>query len=91
MRALRVLGLGALVLALAGADAREPEPGAGFELTPPRLAFVDGEVSFLRRGAEDWAPARANLALASGDRLRASADVSAETLRGGLQVLRARC
>ena len=29
--------------------------------------------------------------LVSGDRLRASADVSAETLRGVLQVLRARC
>lgn len=24
--------------------------------TPPRLAFVDGEVSFWRPGAEDWAP-----------------------------------
>ena len=39
-----------------GADAPPPPPGA--EITPPRLSFVDGSVSFRRTGAEDWAPAQ---------------------------------
>lgn len=37
--------------------------------TPPRLAFVDGEVSFWRPGGEDWTPAQVNTALAAGDSL----------------------
>ena len=37
--------------------------------TPPRLAFVDGEASFWRSGAEQWTPAQVNTALAAGDAL----------------------
>jgi hypothetical protein len=89
MRALSVLWLGALAgLALLGADA-DDEAAAEFERTPPRLAFVDGEVSFLRPGAEDWAPARANLALASGDRLYTGAGANLELQVGARAFLRA--
>lgn len=35
--------------------------------TPPRLSYVEGEVSFWRPGAADWAPAQINTALAPGD------------------------
>src|SRR5205814_3935799 len=35
--------------------------------TPPRVSFIDGEVSFWRPGAEDWAPAEVNTPLAEGD------------------------
>ena len=52
-----------------GADAPPPPPGA--EITPPRLSFVDGSVSFRRPGAEDWVPARVNTPLAEGDALYA--------------------
>src|SRR5262249_32167327 len=60
----------ALVLALggaasAGARTRDQESGA----TPPRLSFIDGEVSFWRPGADDWAPAQVNTPLAEGDSL----------------------
>jgi len=48
-------------------DAPPVPPGA--EITPPRLSFVDGSVSFRRPGAEDWAPARVNTPLADGDAL----------------------
>src|SRR5438105_2107489 len=41
--------------------------------TPPRLAFFDGDVSFWRQGAEDWAGAQVNTALAAGDELYAPA------------------
>ncbi len=37
--------------------------------TPPRLSFVDGEVSFYRPGAPDWTQARINIPLAPGDEL----------------------
>ena len=37
--------------------------------TPPRLALAEGEVSFWRPGAEGWAPAARNTALAAGDAL----------------------
>ena len=39
--------------------------------TPPRLGFLDGDVSFWRPGAEIWAPAQVNTALAAGDALYA--------------------
>src|SRR5437667_87838 len=48
----------ALLVALAG---RVPGAAAAIPReagpTPPRLSFTDGEVSFWRPGAEDWAPA----------------------------------
>ncbi len=37
--------------------------------TPPRLSFTDGDVSFWRPGAEDWAPAKVNTPIAAGDSL----------------------
>src|SRR5262245_1015358 len=58
-----------------GAPAAPPAPdGAAApsdDATPPRLSFVDGEVSFWRPGSEDWAPARLNIPLAPGDVLYA--------------------
>jgi hypothetical protein len=52
--------------------AQEAPPGdeaGGVERTPPRLSFVDGDVSFWRAGAEDWGPAQINTPLAPGDAL----------------------
>jgi len=37
--------------------------------TPPRLSFVDGQVSFWRPGAQDWVQAQVNTPLAPGDEL----------------------
>jgi hypothetical protein len=37
--------------------------------TPPRLSFVDGQVSFWRPGSRDWTQAQLNTPLAPGDRL----------------------
>ena len=50
----------------------EAPPAQGDERpegTPPRLSYTHGEVSFWRPGAEDWAPAQINTALAPGDSL----------------------
>jgi hypothetical protein len=37
--------------------------------TPPRLSYVDGQVSFWRPGAPEWVAAQINTALAPGDEL----------------------
>src|SRR5512145_2166990 len=61
----------ALAAAAAPAHAQDDDEALGFERTPPRLSFADGEVSFWRSGAEDWTPAHVNTALAAGDELYA--------------------
>ena len=69
-----LLGLILFLGASSGAWAAAPPPApasptaeAPIGSTPPRLSYVDGEVSFWRPGASDWAPAQVNTALAPGD------------------------
>jgi hypothetical protein len=50
------------------ADAPIPER-AVVDQTPPRLSAADGQVSFWRPGAQDWAQAQVNTPLAPGDQL----------------------
>src|SRR5437899_9324702 len=57
--------------------------------TPPRLSFVDGEVSFWRPGAEDWAPAQVNTPLAEGDSLYTGDGANAEVQVGPRAFVRA--
>ena len=45
------------------------DPSASIVRTPPRISLIEGEVSFWRPGAEDWAPAQVNTPLAPGDEL----------------------
>lgn len=47
-------------------------------ITPARLSHIDGDVSFLRDGAEDWFAARLNTPLAVGDELYAGAGATFE-------------
>jgi hypothetical protein len=58
-----------LVAGVAGAAEPPPPPPPGSDVTPPRLSFIDGAVSFWRPGADDWTPARVNTPLAAGDEL----------------------
>ena len=59
------------------ASRRVPRPGRprgradAQEITPPRVSYIHGEVSFWRPGATDWAPAALNMPLAPGDVLYA--------------------
>lgn len=57
--------------------------------TPPRLSLIDGEVSYWRQGADDWAQARPNLALSRGDALYAGNDANFEVQFGRLSFVRA--
>src|SRR5207249_219115 len=76
----------ALLVAVAGRAAAIPR---GAEPTPPRLSFTDGEVSFWRPGAEDWAPAKVNTPLAAGDSLYTGEGANLELQVGPNAFLRA--
>jgi len=77
-----LLALGATPTTVAAQDERAAGP------TPPRLAFVDGEVSFWRQGADDWSPAQVNTPLAAGDALYAGDKGSFEVQLGSRAVVR---
>ena len=57
--------------------------------TPPRLSFIDGDVSYWRQGADDWARARPNLALAEGDALYTGNNANFEVQFGSRSFVRA--
>src|SRR5439155_17552352 len=80
----------ALLVAVAG---RAPGAAAAIPReagpTPPRLSFTDGEVSFWRPGAEDWAPAKVNTPLAAGDSLYTGDGANLELQVGASAFVRA--
>jgi hypothetical protein len=78
MRAIHPVVALVLVLALAlghpgiAGALQAPEPAdesTADDRTPPRLSYVDGQVSFWRPGAPEWVAAQINTALAPGDDL----------------------
>jgi hypothetical protein len=91
-----------VLLATAGlAGAQPPPPPAGMPagvpeaagpeepaLTPPRVGFLNGSVSFWRPGADAWSPAAVNLPLAPGDVLMAGAGGTVEIQTGPQSFLR---
>ena len=77
------------LLASAATARAQDDEALGFERTPPRLSFTDGEVSFLRQGADDWSPARVNTALAPGDELYTAQSANLELQIGARAFARA--
>ena len=83
------LGLVMGVIAPApAADPSEPQEDA-IGRTPPRLSFVDGQVSFWRPGAQDWAQAQINTPLAPGDQLSTGTPGNLELQIGARAFVRA--
>jgi hypothetical protein len=80
------LAVALVLLCAVPAVADETDPGA---ITPPRLSYTDGPVSFWRPGAEQWAPAQVNTPLAPGDQLLTGHGGTAEIQVGGRAFLRA--
>ena len=68
----------AFALLPASFTARAQEVAPPNAATPPRLSLVEGQVSFSRPGAQDWAPARTNTALAAGDSIYTGPSSNAE-------------
>jgi len=87
-----ILALGVLLgvapAAAQGTDTPEPQQDA-VGRTPPRLSFVDGQVSFWRPGAQDWTQAQANMPLAPGDQLYTGSPGNLEVQIGARAFVRA--
>ena len=86
--------LSAAPAARAAATAPPPPPGAestgeSIGRTPPRLSYMNGEVSFWRPGAPDWGPAQVNTPLAPGDELYTGGNGNIELQVGGRAFVRA--
>jgi hypothetical protein len=77
---LLLLGVGASAFAEEFEDLRA--------ITPPRLSYVDGEISFWRPGAEDWLSARLNTPIAVGDELYAAEGANFELQIGSRNFVR---
>src|SRR5712692_965613 len=95
MRTKRMIGfmlaLGTLTGAAPAAQAADT-PAAGqatIDQTPPRLSFADGQVSFWRPGAQDWATAQVNTPLAPGDELYTASPGNVELQVGSRAFVRA--
>jgi hypothetical protein len=91
------LGLGALshpALAQApppppGAPPAATDAGQPDEVTPARVSYTAGSVSFWRPGGDDWSPARTNIPLAPGDQLYAAGPATVEVQVGPQAFVRA--
>jgi hypothetical protein len=87
-----ILALGVLVgvapAAAQGTAAPEPQQDSVGRI-PPRLSFVEGQVSFWRPGAQDWTQAQVNTALAPGDQLYAGSPGNLEIQIGARAFVRA--
>lgn len=81
--------LGAPARAEESAPAADADSALGFERTPPRLSFTDGEVSYWRPGADDWTQAQVNTPLAAGDELSTGAGANLELQIGARAYARA--
>jgi len=62
-----------VALALGAAVAEAAVDESTLRITPPRLGFIEGDVSFWRPGVGDWEPAQINVPLAAGDALASRA------------------
>ncbi|HUH11872.1 MAG TPA: DUF6600 domain-containing protein [Longimicrobiales bacterium] len=72
-----------------GVGPGEVSPSQATDATPPRISYINGEVSFWRPGAEDWTAARENMPLAPGDVLYAGANGTVEVQVGPRAFVRA--
>jgi hypothetical protein len=84
-RTLSFLLAAVLLPAALPARAQQDEHGP----TPPRLSYLDGQVSFWRPGAEDWAAAHVNTPLAEGDSVYTDAGANVELQVGHHAYVRA--
>jgi hypothetical protein len=84
--------VGPAATALADAPPEDLPPAAdalAWAVTPSRVSYLSGGVSFWRPAADGWAPAQLNIPLAPGDALRLGPDGTAEIQVGPRAFVRA--
>src|SRR5512137_674473 len=82
-----LFALGGVVSAGQAPEAPDPQEDA-VDRTPPRLSFVDGQVSFWRPGAPEWTQAQINTPLAPGDQVYTGSPGNLELQIGGRAFVR---
>lgn len=85
----RILLIPVLLLLLLPVAAARADDDEAWTPTPPRLSFIDGQVSYWRPGAEDWASAPPNLPLSEGDALYTGQNANLELQFGSRSFVRA--
>ena len=70
-------------------EAQATPTAPGGEITPARVSYLNGEVSFWRPGASDWTPAKVNTPLAPGDVFYTGSDGTVEIQVGPRAFVRA--
>jgi len=66
-----------------------PVPAPTTDVTPARVSYLNGEVSFWRPGGQEWTPAKVNMPLAPGDLLYTGQGGNVEIQVGPRAFLRA--
>ena len=66
-----------------------PVPAPATDVTPARVSYLNGEVSFWRPGGQEWTPAKVNMPLAPGDILYTGQGGNVEIQLGPRAFLRA--
>ncbi len=66
-----------------------PVPAPTTDVTPARISYLNGEVSFWRPGGQEWTPAKVNMPLAPGDILYTGQGGNVEIQLGPRAFLRA--
>ncbi|RPI10257.1 MAG: hypothetical protein EHM71_04035, partial [Zetaproteobacteria bacterium] len=84
-----MLALGLVIGSVPQSSAADPSEEDAIGRTPPRLSFVDGQVSFWRPGAQDWAEAQMNIPLAPGDQVATGSPGNLELQIGARAFVRA--
>ena len=84
-----IVALAVLISSAGSALGAEAPAGTGSERTPARLSLTDGQVSFWRPGATDWAQAQINTPLAPGDELATGSPGTLELQFGPRAFIRA--
>ena len=87
MRALATMLL-VMLMGISSLLVRGEQEGQPRTDTPPRLSYIEGQASFWRLGAPDWAVARINTPLAGGDALYTADDSNLELQIGARAFVR---
>ncbi len=85
----RIISAFSILLLIFSLNAYAQDDGMGTAVSPMRLSYADGNVSFWRYGAKDWVGAQVNTPIAVGDSLYVGKDGDLELQMGSRAFVRA--
>lgn len=85
----RIISAFSILLLIFSLNAYAQDDGMGAAVSPMRLSYADGNVSFWRYGAKDWVGAQVNTPIVVGDSLYVGKDGDLELQMGSRAFVRA--